>query len=432
MFNKRLKIELNEYKDMLKESNSIVDSIKHNVATIEFTPGGEIIDANDLFLTITGYDRHEVVGGHHSSMCTPEYVKSNEYQLFWKSLAQGNPNKGTFMRKHKNDGILWLEATYFPITVNGTLIKIMKIAKDVTVKKIASLAKEAVFNALDKSQAIIEFTPQGNIITANKNFLSAVKYDLKSIQGKHHGMFCEDDFYKENPTFWEDLQRNIFKNGQFLRKDANGDSLWLEATYNPIVDKNNKVIKVIKFASDITHNIEQEALVRDASIIAHDTSLETVEMIENASDMLTSSIKISADISERTAKTTNLINMLSEQADNIQSIVLAIKGIADQTNLLALNAAIEAARAGEQGRGFAVVADEVRQLASRTTESTKEISEIVAINQDVTKNVQEGINAVSEFVEKGRDQINQIELVMQNIQLGAKNVLQTVESLSRR
>ncbi|WP_298941181.1 PAS domain-containing methyl-accepting chemotaxis protein [uncultured Psychromonas sp.] len=416
---------------MLKESNSIIDSIKQSVATIEFTPNGDILDVNDLFLNITGYQRNEVIGIHHSNMCIPEYTKSNEYQSFWKLLRQGEANKGTFMRKHKSGETIWLEATYFPIIENGHVTKIMKIATDVTDKKIASMSKEAVFTALDKSQAIIEFTPQGHILNANDNFLNAVQYNLKNIQGKHHRIFCEESFYKENPTFWEDLQQNNFKSGQFLRKDAHGNDLWLEATYNPIIDSNNNVIKVIKFASNITHNIERETLVRNASTIAHETSLETVEMIEKASGMLASSVKTSADISDKTIKTTELIEMLSEQADNIQSMVSIIKSIADQTNLLALNAAIEAARAGDQGRGFAVVADEVRQLASRTTESTKEISEVVANNQEITKNVQEGINAVSEYAEKGRDQISKIETVMNGIQLGAQNVSQTIDSLSK-
>lgn len=431
MFNTQIKNELSKCQTMLKESNSIIDAIKQSVATIEFTPDGDILDVNHLFLDITGYQKNEVIGIHHSNMCTPEYTKSHEYQSFWKSLRQGTANKGTFMRKHKSGKTIWLEATYFPIIENGHVTKIMKIATDVTDKKIASMSKEAVFTALDKSQAIIEFTPQGNIITANENFLNAVQYNLKNIQGKHHRIFCEESFYKENPTFWEDLQQNKFKSGQFLRKDAHGNDLWLEATYNPIIDSNNNVIKVIKFASNITHNIERETLVRNASTIAHETSLETVEMIEKASGMLASSVKTSADISDKTIKTTELIEMLSEQADNIQSMVSTIKSIADQTNLLALNAAIEAARAGDQGRGFAVVADEVRQLASRTTESTKEISEVVANNQEITKNVQEGINAVSEFAEKGRDQISKIETVMNDIQLGAQNISQTVDNLSK-
>lgn len=431
MFNKQIKKELETCKAMLKATNSIVESIKKSVATIEFTPEGEIIDANSLFLAITGYKKNEILGKHHSNMCQSEYANSHAYQTFWENLRQGRSNKGTFMRKHKNGNIIWLEATYFPIIEGGKVTKVMKIATDVTKEKYASMAKEAVFNALDKSQAIIEFSPQGDILTANKNFLVAVKYDLSSIQGKHHRIFCQDDFYTENPTFWKDLEQGQFKSGQFLRKDAHGNDLWLEATYNPIIDENNNVVKVIKFASNITHNIEQEALVRDASIIAYNTSVETVIMIKKASLMLNSSVQISQEVSERTLKTTDQVDILSKQAGNIQAIVSTIKSIADQTNLLALNAAIEAARAGDQGRGFAVVADEVRQLASRTTESTKEISNVVSNNQDVTINVQEGINAVSEFVEKGREQIAEIEGVMSEIQAGAQNVSETVDSLAR-
>jgi methyl-accepting chemotaxis protein len=308
----------------------------------------------------------------------------------------------------------------------------MKIASDVTEETINSIAQQSIMDALDRSQAVIEFTPDGNIITANANFTAAVKYDLNSIIGQHHRIFCDDLFYKENPSFWDDLKKGHFKSGQFLRKDKNGKDLWLEATYNPIIDKHNKVIKVIKFASDITDNIEREALVNEASTMAYDTSLETVTITAQAVQLLNSSVKISNDISVKANETNEQIDKLNKQSDNIQAIVSTIKGIADQTNLLALNAAIEAARAGEQGRGFAVVADEVRQLASRTSQSTNEIATVVSDNQEVTTNVQAGMNAVSSFVEKGKIQITEVAEVMVKIQAGATNVSETVGGLSKK
>jgi methyl-accepting chemotaxis protein len=364
-------------------------------------------------------------------MCLENYANSAEYKEFWQKLRNGSANKGTFERKNKQGANIWLEATYFPIIDNGTVIKVMKIASDVTREKVAAMEQQSVIDALNRSQAIIEFTPEGNILTANSNFTDAVMYDLHSIKGKHHKIFCDNDFYQENPTFWQDLQQGKFKSGQFLRKDKHGKDLWLEATYNPIIDEHNNVVKVIKFASDITENIEREALVNEASIVAYDTSLETVRITEQASDLLDSSVKISSEISEKANETTEQINKLNEQSDSIQAIVSTIKGIADQTNLLALNAAIEAARAGEQGRGFAVVADEVRQLASRTSQSTNEIATVVSDNQEVTTNVQDDMNAVSSFVEKGKIQISEVAEVMVKIQSGATNVSETVGGLSK-
>jgi methyl-accepting chemotaxis protein len=430
MFNKKIKSQLLQNQKLLQQSNAIVDSIKNNVATIEFTPDGIIIDANELFLSIAGYQKSEVAGKHHSVMCLPHYASSVEYKSFWQKLRNGSANKGTFQRKNKQNDIIWLEATYFPIIDNGQVIKVMKIATDVTKEKVAAMEQQSIIGALHRSQAIIEFTPDGHIITANSNFIDAVKYDLASIKGKHHKIFCDDDFYKNNSLFWEDLQQGQFKSGQFLRKDKHNKDLWLEATYNPIFDENNKVVKVIKFASDITENIEREALVNNASIIAYNTSLETVKITEQASELLNSSVKISDEISDKAKVTSEQINKLNQQSDNIQSIVSTIKAIADQTNLLALNAAIEAARAGEQGRGFAVVADEVRQLASRTSQSTNEIATVVSDNQEITANVQDGMNSVTTYLDKGQAQLSAVAKVMEQIKAGATNVSNTVASLS--
>jgi len=432
MFNQKIKTELQKSKAKLTSSNAVISSIKNNIATIEFTPDGYILDANSLFLSIAGYEKSEVIGQHHSVMCLDSYSKSTEYKDFWKSLREGSANKGTFERVNKEGGTIWLEATYFPIIENGKVIRVMKIASDVTQDTINTITQKAIMDALSRSQAVIEFTPDGNILSANKNFTDTVKYDLNSIKGQHHRIFCDDEFYKQNPTFWEDLKKGQFKSGQFLRKDKYGKDIWLEATYNPIIDKHNRVFKVIKFASDITENIEREALVNEASAIAYDTSLETAKITEKAVQLLNSSVEISNNISIKASETNEQIGKLNQQSDSIQAIVSTIKGIADQTNLLALNAAIEAARAGEQGRGFAVVADEVRQLASRTSQSTSEIATVVSDNQEVTTNVQAGMNAVSSFVDKGKVQITKVSDVMVQIQVGATNVSETVSGLSQK
>ena len=430
MFNNKIKDELKLCNAQLTESHSLIDAINNNVATIEFDPQGNIIEVNNIFLSVANYDKHEVIGQHHSVMCIPEYAASSSYKAFWDDLRRGIAHKGCFERRNKQGDILWLEATYFPVMVNNEVVKVMKIAADITKEKLLAESTEQILTSLHKSQAIIEFTPEGNILTANKNFTDTVKYSLSEIEGRHHKIFCEKEFYDENPSFWNDLKQGQFKSGQFLRKDKNGTHIWLEATYNPVFSSDGKVIKVIKFASNITANIEKEQAVSDASQMALNTSVETVQITEHASELLASSAKLSNQASDKAKLTTEQINQLSEQSENIQSIVSTIKSIADQTNLLALNAAIEAARAGELGRGFAVVADEVRQLASRTSQSTSEIEKVVHNNQAVTVNVQEGMNSVSDFVEKGNIQISEVVNVMTEIKSGAANISDTVSALS--
>lgn len=113
---------------------------------------------------------------------------------------------------------------------------------------------QAKFEALDRSQAIIEFEPDGTIITANANFLGAVGYSLDEIKGKHHSMFVDpkEANSAEYKQFWPSLASGTFQSGEFKRVAKGKNEIYIQASYNPVKDKNGKVFKVIKFASDIT------------------------------------------------------------------------------------------------------------------------------------------------------------------------------------
>ena len=414
----------------LSKLQCLVNSVEKHVATISFNPDGTVISANTLFLDTMGYSLDEIAGRHHSIFCHSEYSKSSQYQEFWRQLNNKVQQNGVVSRKKKNGNNIWLEATYFPVTdQDGKLKYIYKIASDVTQEHDELMTLRSISNALDHSMATIEFTPTGEILTANANFLKTMGYNLKDIVGKHHRMFCHDDFYTQKPHFWADLASGKMLSGLYERKTAKGTSIWLEATYNPIFDGNGKVIKIIKFAADTTKRELRNKAVVQAADMAFTTAEETAQIAVSGKKLLEQSVTDSTAIVEQVNQTNELFSRLNEQSKKIVTIVSTIGSIADQTNLLALNAAIEAARAGDQGRGFAVVADEVRQLASRTSKSTIEIEKVVKDNETLSLTVTDHMTKVKTNITTINEQITHVSSVISEIHSGAVNVSKTVSQL---
>lgn len=430
MFNFKLKAELQACQMQLAQAQAFIDAVKVGVATISFTPGGEILEANPLFLSVVGYSEQEVIGKHHRIFCDAHYAQSSSYAQFWEQLRQGHSHSGIYQRIDRHGRELWLEATYFPVKLDGKVVRVVKIASDITESYQQLSRQKAIISALDRALAIIEFTPKGEIVTANQNFLSCVGYSLSQLKGQHHRLFCDESFYREQPHFWDDLAHGQLKSGLFSRRDSHGNEIWLEATYNPIKDESGKVVKVIKFASEVTERIKRAQAVSEAANIAQTISQETTRFAETGSELLAASVAISSAISEQVSRTSGLIGQLNEQSKSIEAIVSTISSIAEQTNLLALNAAIEAARAGDQGRGFAVVADEVRQLAARTSLSTGEIASVVQKNRELTAQITGNINEVATSAQRGKEQIGEVSGVMSQIEQGAINVTETVSNLA--
>ncbi|MBP4061566.1 MULTISPECIES: methyl-accepting chemotaxis protein [Aeromonas] len=430
MFNQKLKAQLQACQTRLDEEQGIIEAIKAGAATVIFSPEGIIQEASTPFLALMGYGAAELIGQPHSQLCPRAWGESGDYRQFWRRLAQGEVQSGTFERVNRQGETRWLEATYFPVKHQGRVTRVLKMASDVTEQHQRLERLEALTEALDRSRAMIEFTPNGDIIHANANFLSVMGYTLGEIAGRHHRIFCDETFLREQPRFWEELARGQFKSGLFMRHNSRGQAVWLEATYNPIRDGSGKVVRVVKFASDITARIEQNHATREAARLAHSTAQETLHSAEEGAGLLRAVVQTSSLIASQVDEAIALIGQLNEQSRSIEAIVSTISAIADQTNLLALNAAIEAARAGEQGRGFAVVADEVRQLAARTSLSTDEIAKVVQKNRELTARVTDDMAGVAGSAELGKQQIAGVDKLMSEIHQEADRVSQTVSALS--
>lgn len=426
----------NKNKQLLDTENKLselqwqLDSINRNVAEIRFRPDGSVIYASNIFLEMLGYKLEEIAGQHHRIFCEKNYASTADYSRFWQKLADGHPLSGLFRRRRKDGNLILIEATYIPVqNQDGKVIEIIKIGSDVTQRENELLSLRAVHAAISRSMAEIEFTPNGDILHANENFLRAMGYRLSDIKGRHHRMFCFDNFYQENTNFWQSLKGGTFFSGQFERKTASGETIYLEATYNPVVDEAGQVVKVLKFATDVSSQKHKADEIRQAAELSFTTAEETSQISVRGMESLASSIELSQSTLNLINGAVILITQLNAQAKDIEKIVTTIQGVAEQTNLLALNAAIEAARAGEMGRGFAVVADEVRQLAARTSSATVEIQNVVTANGKLTQQLNIDMNSIARSAEENNDQIATVTTIMREISDGADHVARTVSTL---
>lgn len=422
-----------------------VSAIGKSQAVIEFKMDGTIIWANENFCKTMSYDLKEIQGKHHSMFAEPATAASNEYKHFWEKLNRGEFDTAEYKRLAKGGREVWIQASYNPILdMNGRPFKVVKFATDITTNKIKNSDFESMLNAISKAQAVIEFSMDGTILTANENFLKTMGYDLKEIQGKHHRMFATGQvgISSEYRGFWEKLNRGEFDTGEYLRVGRGGKEVWIQASYNPIFDLNGKPYKVVKYATDITSvktmikSMEETAnslataaseltatatqmsstadrtnsQSNDASSAASQVSAGVKTVAVNTEEMAASIKEIarsaneSAEMSKQTlirAQNTNkTITQLGISSQEIGNVIKVISSIAQQTNLLALNATIEAARAGDAGKGFAVVANEVKELAKQTAKATEDITNKIGAIQADSMAAVEAIAGISQAMDK--------------------------------
>ncbi|RON78529.1 chemotaxis protein [Pseudomonas chlororaphis] len=413
----------------INQQASLLEAIDRSMAVIEFDLEGRVLRANDNFLKTMGYRAEQVIGHPHRQFCNAEFARGNQYRELWTRLKNGQFQSGTFERVNAQGQPVWLEASYNPIRdADGKVFKVVKYALDVTEKVQQESESRGKLHAIDRAMAVIEFNLDGSVITANQNFLDRLGYSLAELKGKHHRIFCKPELANSSAyqDFWQRLNQGEFFSGQFERVDKHGQSLWLEANYNPVYDAAGRLCKVVKFASDVTARVEKHAQDAQSATQAYHISVETRQVAEQGTAVIQQAASEMRQIAVNIEDSSTLIAKLGERSEQITAIVNTIRAIAEQTNLLALNAAIEAARAGEQGRGFAVVADEVRQLAARTSGSTAEISGMIDMIQQETQQAIKSMDGTRDRAAKGVDLADQAGTVILQIRDGASEAVQAV------
>ncbi|WP_027601252.1 PAS domain S-box protein [Ectopseudomonas oleovorans] len=402
-----------------------VAAIDRSQAIAEFSLDGTVLTANRNFLLALGYQADEVVGKHHRIFCPDDYARSAEYRLFWDKLARGEFDAGVYKRRNSRGEEIWIQATYNPIfDADGKPCKVVKFAVDITESQIRNSDYAGKVAAIDRGQAVIEFDLTGKILEANRNFLATLGYRLEEIRGQHHRIFCEAEHVAsgEYREFWARLAQGEVFGGRFMRLSKFGQRIWIQATYNPIFDADGQVHKVVKFATDITRQVELEQHLRqkieqmNLSLHALTRSINQIaETTDDANRMARRTLEEAERGSLTLGRSLDAMEAIGTTAGGIQDIVQVISDIANQTNMLAFNAAIEAARAGEHGLGFSVVADEVRKLAEKSSQATKEINKLIlesvksiAQGSEISRSVGEAFGLIAEGVGKTQQSIEAI------------------------
>jgi methyl-accepting chemotaxis protein len=447
-------------------------ALDRSQARVEFDLESVVLTANAKFLDLMGYGLVEIVGKRHSLFVEPRYATSPEYKRFWEDLRQGKYQAAQFKRLGKGGKEIWIEGSYNPILGrDGKPYKVVKFATDVTAQKAEYANLLGQITAINKAQAVIEFDLDGTVLTANQNFLTAMGYALVDVVGKRHSMFVEPAYAAsaEYKRFWDDLRQGVYQAAQFKRVGKGGKAVWIEATYNLILDLNGKPFKVVKFATDITKRVGllnelkstvdrnfdaiDGALARSGSQAqlatgaVQDTS-DGVQTMAASAEELAASVR---EISDTMAKSKTAVDAahrqlggadvaiqkLSAMSKSMVGIIGLIRDIAGQINLLALNATIESARAGEAGKGFAVVASEVKSLARQAGSATDKIAHEIDSLQNVSDDVvaalgtiSTSINSVLEYVTATAGAVEEQSVVTQEMSTAMQKTAGNVSAIN--
>lgn len=408
-------------------SDQVLNTLDLSMAIIEFDLEGRIIKANKNFCDLMGYQSQEIIGKDHSLFVEASYAKSADYTTFWNALRNGQFFASDFKRIAKGGREVFIRGNYNPVkNSNGKVIKVVKFANDITESKLHALDTSAKINAISRAQATIEFNTDGTIIGANESFLSTLGYNLSEIVGRHHRIFVDQAYAAsaDYARFWERLLSGEFVAGEFTRVAKGGRNVFIQASYNPVFDDAGNVIKVVKFATDVTQRVENvEKLASCLTNMAGGDLSQTIDTpfiasleklridFNTASTKLRDAMATVADNARAIASSSNEVRVAADdlaqrterQAGSVEETAAALEEItttvkdsskrAEESGALVNRAKADAERSGE------IVREAIRAMDS-IDNSSREISNIIGVIDEIA--FQTNLLALNAGVEAAR------------------------------
>ena len=383
-----------------EDAKGKLGAIDRSLAVIEFGVDGTIRTANQNFLSAVGYQLPEIVGQHHRMFVEPAEAASPGYAQFWQNLGAGQFESSQYKRLAKGGREIWIQATYNPIfDGNGKPVGVVKFATDITEQKRAAADAEGKLAAISRSQAMIEFTLDGEILDANDNFLNAVGYSLDEIRGQHHRMFVEPDYAAGQvyQNFWASLKRGEFQAAEYKRLAKGGREIWIQATYNPIFDADGKPIKVVKFATDIT--------ARKVAVNQLDYALQ---------QLANGDLRVSLE-TDFPSDMETLRQAFNQSLQRLSGLVTQIRNATNEV----------ASAAKEIASGTGDLSERTEQAASNleeTAASTEQMSGTVKQNAENAKNANQLADASNRTASRGGDVVERAVTAMGGIEASAGKI----------